>query len=687
MKENKVLLRICLLVVSLLINAHSYAQVIRVTGTVVDENDQALQGVNINDVTSKRLIAVTDGSGKYAVNVMSGGYLKFSFVGFKTKTIHIKSQTNIDVKMESSSDVKLKEVQVLAKRIIKKVVAEPTKIEVVGQFFHVRTRIRVPKQLFNANCRLVVQPVLHDLTSRKDVNMKPLVFDGREYNRTQNRMYDFDIAKDSLSPYITVKSKATHANDSNKLVEGDIIAYHDSVYVKNVRHSFSCDVFMAIENYVKIVYGDTTTIANGTVNPLRFLDYDFASSIITDTAYLPKGEMQLRDGKGEIKLVFPIGSSKLDAGNETNKSELARLNSQLKEIENGNGTQLRDLQIQGMASPDGSYKYNLKLAKDRMRSSLDMIVSQLNPETRKGLRVSSDAKVASWKDLIDILEKDSMKRQYEDISYLVSKNKGDQSRYAAIRKLPYYNSILEGKYLPRLRKSEYSYMYTLYRHLTIDEINELYKKDYKQLSRYEFWKLYNSKSTPAEKEKICGQALSVYPSFMVAANDLAVCQINRKEYNDSILEPFAGPKAPKEVNMNQIINLIECGSVAKADTLTDYVPETGNTRLLKAFARAMDGKYNENYETIASTGKFNEALMLLAMKQNSEALKTVEQMPTTDAMTYYLKATCLNRLDRPNEAYEALKKAFEMNPSLKSVAKADGDVNDLLPKDDNLTNE
>ena len=39
---------------------------------------------------------------------------------------------------------------------------------------------------------------------------------------------------------------------------------------------------------------------------------------------------------------------------------------------------------------------------------------------------------------------------------------------------------------------------------------------------------------------------------------------------------------------------------------------------------------------------------------------------------------CLNRLEEVSDAYDELRKALDMDPSLKQVAHADGDVNDLL---------
>lgn len=681
---NKIsILRFCLLVIALTLSSLIHAQVIRVTGSVLDEKKNVIQGVNITDDTGKRTIAVSDMDGKFAVNVMGDDMIIFSYVGYKKEYVKIKGRTNITITLKPEA-ISLKGVEVVAKRVVKKVVAEPTSIEVKGQYFYVRTRIRVPKQIFNSNCRLVVQPVLHDLTLKRDVNMKPLVFDGKEYNTTQGRMYDFDFAQDSLAPYVIVKGNSTKSHE--KRTHGDILPYTDSLFVKNIKHDFSCDVFMAIENYRHIVYGDTTTIAKGTVNPLRFLQYKFLPKAISDSTYFPKVELQLRDSKGDIKFIFPIGKSKMDTEEPTNRSELSRLEEQLKAVENGNGTKLRDFNIKGYASPDGLYKRNLLLAQERMKFASDLIVSRLSASTRDQLKVGSDAEVASWNDLIKLMRKDSLNNQADLIQKCLDLYaKKEVKLNNAIRHLDFFH-LLESKYLPMLRKSEYSFMYTIYRQLTIEEIQELYNKDYTQLSKYEFWKLYSSKTDVEEKAKICRQALQVYPTFMMAANDLAIYKINKGEPDDSLLTKYAGADAPKEVNMNHIIALLEGGQYAKADTISQFLSITPETKLICAVARALDGKYEETYMTIAETGKRNEVLMLLAMKRNNEALMQLSQLPDSEGLTHYLKAICLNRMDKPTEAYEELKEALEKDPSLKATAKVDADVNNLLPKDEKLNN-
>ena len=59
-------------------------------------------------------------------------------------------------------------------------------------------------------------------------------------------------------------------------------------------------------------------------------------------------------------------------------------------------------------------------------------------------------------------------------------------------------------------------------------------------------------------------------------------------------------------------------------------------------------------------------------------MKRSKELPEEEALTHYLRAVCLNRAEKPVEAYTELKQAFSMDPELERTAYTDGDVNDLI---------
>lgn len=659
----------------------SAQDVIRVLGQVVIKSDGSpCIGVNISDAGTRRILAMTDVDGTFAVNVRSNARLRFSMIGMKTKEVDVKGKSRLHVILEEES-ISLKEVTISQKRITDKILPEPTDIEVRGNYFYVKTRVRVPKEMFSHNTRLVVQPVLNNATRKEKTLMKPMVYDAREYNQTQDRLYNFDLsdslAGDPLARYITVKSKQMREKGSTN----DIIGYNDSIYVEHVKDDFSCDVYMAIENYHRILYRDTTIIARGTVNPLRFLDYSFAAHELTDSAYFPKKEVQLRDSKGEVNLRFPVGKAEFDSKDPQNVSEIAKLRKQIETISQSKGASLSSLELKGQSSPEGKYRRNISLAQMRMNYALNFLKRTLPADMTQGMTFTSQATVAPWEKVADMMRQDSLISEAARVEGVVSSMSNIESQGTAIRRLPFYFNTIATRYLPQLRRVDYTLHYNIYRTLTLDEIAQLYAQDYSQLSKYEFFKLYRAECDTTKRHTMLRQVLEVYPSFMAAANDLSAMLINQRQYDASLLRPFVGANAPEVVNINQLIALLNEGQYTAADSVAQFITDNEKTHTMLAVNAVYNGRYEANYATIAKTSLRNEVVMLLTMKRNEDALRMSRKLPDGEAVSHYLRAICLNRVNDPTEAYNELKKSFEMDASLREIAKVDGDVTDLLSMD------
>ena len=302
------------------------------------------------------------------------------------------------------------------------------------------------------------------------------------------------------------------------------------------------------------------------------------------------------------------------------------------------------------------------------------------------MKFQSKAQVAPWSEVSRLMHADSLNAEADQVDAIIKRYANIDQQGAAIRRLPFYGKTILTRYLPQLRRVGYEMNYSVFRQLTLEEIQALYAKDYRQLSRFEFFKLYRAQNDSTEREKIIRQALEVYPSFMTAANDLQSILITRHKPEAALLVPFAGERAPQVVNTNHIIALLASGRYAQADSVAAFVPDNEQTHLLLAVNAVLNGRYEENFNTVAQTGRRNELVMLLAMKRNKEALELSKELPDNEALSHYLRATCLNRMDRPVEADVELKKAIQMDPSLKEIAHIDGDVNDLLEEKEKTQN-
>ncbi|WP_288640195.1 hypothetical protein [uncultured Coprobacter sp.] len=665
----KSFIQICFLsaLIFLLSGVDIIAQNLRVAGVVRGNNEERLAGVTIINKETKKVVGLTDEDGKYSVIVPVNGILNFTCLGYDGQDIKVKGRQIIDVVLVSTA-VKIQEVSVVAK-IKNKVIFEPSEIEVVGNYFHLRTRFKVPAEMFSSNTRLIVQPTLYNITRKKGVLLKPVVTDGREYTLTQERMYEFDLKNDPLEPYIR-KSEMTK--------NGELVAYHDSAYIENLKEDFRADIRLSLENYNRILFTDSFQIARGLVNPLRFFEYKLKAKNITDERYFPKPELQLRNDRGEVELSFLPGKVDINDRDPKNASELAKLRERLSSIETNPDAKLQTFSILGVSSPEGPHDKNLVLAKKRMDLAVNRILSHLNKETLDFLKIQTDSKVETWQTAIEMMRQDSLFGQAQDLQNIVNKYPDSPDKqWRAIIRLPYYRSVIVPHYLPLMRRVEYNFDYSIYRFLTDAEIKELYLKDYKQLSRHEFWRMFEIAESDEEKETIYKQALEVYPKFMLAANNLSALYINQGRPDDSILESFISKDAPEEVLTNQAVALLSNWKYEKADSVVSLIPDGVSSEYLKSVTRALNGNYEEALATFGQEGGINEVVLLLALKRNDEAWEKAQNLPET-ARSEYVKAIAANRLDKVMDAINHIEKAFELDPSLRDVAKVDADVMDLL---------
>ena len=665
----KSFIQICFLsaLIFLLSGVDIIAQNLRVAGVVRGNNEERLAGVTIINKETKKVVGLTDEDGKYSVIVPVNGILNFTCLGYDGQDIKVKGRQIIDVVLVSTA-VKIQEVSVVAK-IKNKVIFEPSEIEVVGNYFHLRTRFKVPAEMFSSNTRLIVQPTLYNITRKKGVLLKPVVTDGREYTLTQERMYEFDLKNDPLEPYIR-KSEMTK--------NGELVAYHDSAYIENLKEDFRADIRLSLENYNRILFTDSFQIARGLVNPLRFFEYKLKAKNITDERYFPKPELQLRNDRGEVELSFLPGKADINDRDPKNASELAKLRERLSSIETNPDAKLQTFSILGVSSPEGPHDKNLVLAKKRMDLAVNRILSHLNKETLDFLKIQTGSKVETWQTAIEMMRRDSLFGQAQDLQNIVNKYPDSPDKqWRAIIRLPYYRSVIVPHYLPLMRRVEYNFDYSIYRFLTDAEIKELYLKDYKQLSRHEFWRMLEIAESDEEKETIYKQALEVYPKFMLAANNLSALYINQGRPDDSILESFISKDAPEEALTNQAVALLSNWKYEKADSVVSLIPDGVSSEYLKSVTRALNGNYEEALATFGQEGGINEVVLLLALKRNDEAWEKAQNLPET-ARSEYVKAIAANRLDKVMDAINHIEKAFELDPSLRDVAKVDADVMDLL---------
>lgn len=641
------------------------AQKYRINGYVLDDAGN-MPDVNIREVNGKWLGA-TDLNGHFDMRTDADS-VEFSFIGYQTVKMATAQGRNVVIQLMPNATVE--EVTVKAKYLSESIGKVPPVAK--GNLMPYEIPVVIPKTVFKGNQRFVFQPVLTQVATGKRKIMKPMVVDRKKYNYTQQRMYDWNLERDPLGRFVVLADESV--TDSNRVT----VIYRDTVFVDKPRDVYTLDIYKSYENYTKVLKMDSMPdYIRGAVNPLKFLNLAVNAALITDSTFFPRPNRQFMDTEGNINLRYVIGKSELNMDDEQNRRELEQLERELKMLDGEEGVTLQTFAISGVASPDGPYDSNRRLAQRRMKAALDYIVGRLSPKTRGLIELHSDAEVAPWDSIVPLMERDSLFELAGKVRECIARGKGNMVRTEReLKKLEEYRTVIAGRYLPMMRTARYKYTYSIFRNRTVSEIRLLYEQG-KVLSEFEYWKLYTDTKNREEKERICRDALKRYPDFMMAANDLQVMLIEQGRPDDRLLERFMGKEGvPDEVKVNHVIALLHNQRYSDAyEVANGPMRKSERTMRIRAFVNAMNNVMTpEEVRMIENTGVMNKVLMRLNEGDNKTALSLMMEMENLDAEGYYVKALCYARNNLMTAAQELLRKAIEMKPELENVAKGDADV-------------
>ena len=650
---------------------------IRIQGVVRDlATSEPIGGVSV--IYNGDQVAFTDVDGNYSAFVPNNAELLFYKPEYNDYEVTVDNRQIININMTIKL-VELGESIVVGKMSKKTIVVDQTELEVVGNYFHLKTKFRVPKQIFTTDKRFIVQPSLVNVTRGKVDWFRPVVMDGEVYKVNRQRVLGFEEDEDVLKPYIV-------ENDLDET--HNIYQYHDSLFIsrEHFNEDFKAECYLAVNaNYEnpKKDFLDTVIIARGTQNPLRFLDYHIDPLELNDTSLIPKPEMKLVADKGVSRIGFVIGKAEIDRSDPENEAQMNAIKEKLLSIVDNRFSTLNGISVIGYASPDGTYRRNALLAQDRTDMVLKEVVSALPEDVRKYVKLSSMSVVEPWSSVAKLMAADSLESA-SAVQEIVTKYGDDYvNTQNAVRRLPDYKEVIAKEYLPRLRRVEYEINSTEFRNLTVPEIWDRYNSGEEDISRYEFWKLIESCETPERQVAMEREALKKFRNFTLIANREAVRLHNSDSINLDVLAPSVHLHAPVEVNFNQTLMALKAGDVELADSLMRFMPSDSRTSYLKAIVNTLNGDYDAAYPYIASMGGLNEVLILLCQGRNKDAdakmtILLEDQNNWKNADIWYVKAICANRLEDLNWAIEALNQAIMLDPKLIEIARLDSDVMDVL---------
>ena len=680
-------------------------------------------GVIIKDERLDKSYEIDDESGRSnSLAVYPNSKLTISAIGYESQTIKTGKDNNktIEVKLLMERYT-LMEAKV--KGDLNDIFSGParTVAKQEGNWYKIPFTLKLKREHFHHDSRVVVQPVLYNHTRDTVIYMRPKVLDRPEYNVTQDRLYGFDIEEnDPLGEYVTVATekdsvinvqrfkqlpdsvkgkgfKALFRQIKNipKRLKARKIDLHtytwvDSIYKENPNDDCDCELRCLTEDYYKVLYDTAAVVAVGVVRPLRWLEYDVGIKEITDENKIPKPVQTPKADSAKVDLQFPNNGARFDLSNEVNKRIIDDLEEKLRALlSNKNATRI-NITLSCTSSPEGGYAHNYSLSQERMRFATNVLYGRLGAD-RDRVSFDQGASVATWTDVAALLKKDSLFDKASAVEEIAAKFKNRDDQWRAMRSLPFYGDLLTNKYLPQLRRVDYIISYTEFRNPSLQETRADYEKygPGPNINEYMYWQLYTNAENDTIRERIIREALRQYPDkeskeTRVCAHDLQVVLLRHHRSDTTLLAPFAGTYAWDEINIAHAVALLENGAYQAAMDHMRRVKETEKTRFLHSICAVLAGERGKVLDVVARTSQRNRVSVLLHIDQNEAAYKTAMQMPDSLALTHYLRAVCINRLgiakidDAIDKAKKELAIAIEMDPELKAIAEGDADVNKLL---------
>ena len=680
-------------------------------------------GVIIKDERLDKSYEIDDESGRSnSLAVYPNSKLTISAIGYESQTIKTGKDNNktIEVKLLMERYT-LMEAKV--KGDLNDIFSGParTVAKQEGNWYKIPFTLKLKREHFHHDSRVVVQPVLYNHTRDTVIYMRPKVLDRPEYNVTQDRLYGFDIEEnDPLGEYVTVATekdsvinvqrfkqlpdsvkgkgfKALFRQIKNipKRLKARKIDLHtytwvDSIYKENPNDDCDCELRCLTEDYYKVLYDTAAVVAVGVVRPLRWLEYDVGIKEITDENKIPKPVQTPKADSAKVDLQFPNNGARFDLSNEVNKRIIDDLEEKLRALlSNKNATRI-NITLSCTSSPEGGFAHNYSLSQERMRFATNVLYGRLGAD-RDRVSFDQGASVATWTDVAALLKKDSLFDKASAVEEIAAKFKNRDDQWRAMRSLPFYGDLLTNKYLPQLRRVDYIISYTEFRNPSLQETRADYEKygPGPNINEYMYWQLYTNAENDTIRERIIREALKQYPDkeakeTRVFAHDLQVVLLRHHRSDTTLLAPFAGTYAWDEINIAHAVALLENGAYQAAMDHMRRVKETEKTRFLHSICAVLAGERGKVLDVVARTSQRNRVSVLLHIDQNEAAYKTAMQMPDSLALTHYLRAVCINRLgiakidDAIDKAKKELAIAIEMNPELKAIAEGDADVNKLL---------
>ena len=332
---------------------------------------------------------------------------------------------------------------------------------------------------------------------------------------------------------------------------------------------------------------------------------------------------------------------------------------------------IRNVEVQAYASPEGGFSFNDKLAGKRQNTSEAYVKSQLK-QTGVATGIDAHYTAQDWDGFQKLVQASNIQDK-DVILRVLSMYKDPEQREQQIRNMSEAFRELADGILPELRRSRLIINYeTIGR--SDEQIKAQYATDATKLSVEEMLYYATLEDNVAKKEEIYKRTAEYYDKDYRALNNLATLAFKKGDemeatrYLERALR--VNPQAPEALANLGIMELVN-GNVKEAETSIAKALGEQNVNVAIGSLNLAKGNFAQAEKDFEGVNSNSAALAQLMNKNYAAAAATLDKVANPNALTDYLHAIVAARRGNKFAAESYLKGALKKDPSLKTYADND----------------
>ena len=517
----------------------------------------------------------------------------------------------------------------------------PTPLEVQGGKVTATIDGLFPEKYFNRKAVITITPELR-YANGQVAQGEPATFQGEKV------VGNAQIINYRLGGRYTMKSNFDYNDDMRK---SDLYATFNarvgkkSVTLPAVKIGYG--VVATPELYRRTLLSDGGVIAPDSFERVKANKYEANVKFLINQANLRKSELKNNSVQEFVRL-------------------LKRINADKKQLN------LKNVEVNAYASPEGGFAFNDKLATKRQDNSEAYVKQQLKNAKMQGTDIDAHYTAQDWEGFQQLVKASNIQDK-DVILRVLSMYKDPEEREQQIRNMSQAFRELADGILPELRRSRLTINYeTVGR--TDDEIKAQLASDPSKLSADELLYAASLEDNAAKKEDIYKKTAELYDLDYRAYNNLAAMEFNKGNYEAAkqyLDKAAALNREGGEIYANQGLMALKDGNVGLAENLIGKASGCDGFKQAMGTLDIAKGNYAAASQALDNQYTNTAALAKILVKDYDAAKAILNKVKNPDGMTSYLHAVVSARQGNSFAAKSYLKEAIGKDASLQALADND----------------